>query len=80
MYRDIVCCALQRSAAIAAREEEEEEAAVRGKGAREGAEAEARFERSASSPPPPFEDGEVGPLILTRFRHPRHSLCISRMA
>ena len=83
---DIVCCALQRAAVIAAREEEEEEeeAAVRGKGAREGAEAEAeaeaRFERSASSPPHPLEDGKVGPLILTRFRHPRHSLYISRMA
>ena len=57
LYGDIVCRALQRAAVIAAREkeEEEEEAAVRGKAAREVAEVEARFGRSASSPPTPLK-------------------------
>ena len=63
---DIVCRALQRAVVIAARDKEEEEGAgVRGKGAREGAEAGARFGRSASSSPPRPPEGDGGrPLIL----------------
>ena len=54
-YGDIACRALQRAAIIAAREEEDEdeEAAVRCKGAREGAEAEAEVRFGRSAPPPP---------------------------
>ena len=53
-YGYILCRALQRASIVATREEEEE-ACVRGKGAREGAEAEARFGRSASSSPSPLK-------------------------
>ena len=85
-YGDIVCRALQRAAVIVAREEEdeEEEAAVRGKGAREGAEAEAeteaRFGRSASSSSPPLRRRRGKTSDPNPIRHPRHSRYIGRMA